>query len=562
MSGPDVLGLSDLYEEISDTELADLDLDENSAIDVDNVPDAPTYAAAAARGTRDDWSASDPGDYGTARTARPERAARRDAPQQNVSQFRLLSDFERDNFHPLNVTPDRPCTAYFKAPEQVTAKQLFDSFREIGIAANAVRCLQRRGTGEFVVTFSNADQRAHFLQHSPLIERRRYATHPEDSAPLLYLTVFDAPHELPDSAIEHRLRPYCTVYSRRRGRIQGYPDTCNGLRHFRISLHDRCVPCYLRFGKYQLRFYHDGQIKTCRKCGSSHHLARDCTNQVCFNCDERGHTAKDCESPMLCCICKSRDHKAIDCRFSWYRRPTRVQVDDGDSATDAPSAERPRRCPEPPQTVEVGNTAEDNAGADPPPSTRNELAGSAGTETSDPQLCESLDSAPPTEVHHTDHEIEDLHTDHDADDHILSSQGFIVAPSTADLAMPERPPVVAPSTPDAVLRDLEMSEEDAGGDDDTFDDDALDDEEESSAPSSSAARQEARPLASAVKRPKRLQRKPAKILALSSAPTRKPTMPTVIASRRKQASQTAPALARDNSKDNSKEDPPADHAPT
>lgn len=40
MSGPDVLGLDDLYEEFSDTELADLDLDENPATYVDNVPDA------------------------------------------------------------------------------------------------------------------------------------------------------------------------------------------------------------------------------------------------------------------------------------------------------------------------------------------------------------------------------------------------------------------------------------------------------------------------------------------------------------------------------------------
>ena len=150
--------------------------------------------------------------------------------------------------------------------------------------------------------------------------------HPEDSEPLLFLTVYDAPHELPDSAIEHRLLPYCTVHTRRRGHFQGYPGTCNGLRHYQISLHDRCVPCYLRFGKYQLRFYHDGQIKTCRKCGSSSHLARDCTHQVCFNCNERGHTARDCEGPMLCCICKSRDHKAIDCRYLWYRRPTRVQL--------------------------------------------------------------------------------------------------------------------------------------------------------------------------------------------------------------------------------------------
>ena len=97
--------------------------------------------------------------------------------------------------------------------------------------------------GEFVVTFSNADQCAHFLQRSPLIEHRRCVTHPGDSEPLTFLTVYDAPYELPDSAIEHRLRLYCTVLTRRRGRRQGYPDTCNGLRHFRIRLHDRCVPC-------------------------------------------------------------------------------------------------------------------------------------------------------------------------------------------------------------------------------------------------------------------------------------------------------------------------------
>ena len=24
---------------------------------------------------------------------------------------------------------------------------------------------------------------------------------------------------------------------------------------------------------------------------------------------------------MLCCICKSPEHKAIDCKFSWYQRP-------------------------------------------------------------------------------------------------------------------------------------------------------------------------------------------------------------------------------------------------
>lgn len=42
---------------------------------------------------------------------------------------------------------------------------------------------------------------------------------------------------------------------------------------------------------------------------------------VCFNCDQIGHVAKNCPEDMKCCICKSQQHKAIDCPLSWYRRP-------------------------------------------------------------------------------------------------------------------------------------------------------------------------------------------------------------------------------------------------
>ena len=40
-------------------------------------------------------------------------------------QFRL-SDFEKQHFHALNATPDRPCTAFFRAGEAST-KDIFDS---------------------------------------------------------------------------------------------------------------------------------------------------------------------------------------------------------------------------------------------------------------------------------------------------------------------------------------------------------------------------------------------------------------------------------------------------
>ena len=48
-------------------------------------------------------------------------------------------------------------------------------------------------------------------------------------------------------------------------------------------------------------------------------IAADCRKTVGFNCDGAGHTAIDCIRPMYCCICKSGQHLARSCRFSWHR---------------------------------------------------------------------------------------------------------------------------------------------------------------------------------------------------------------------------------------------------
>lgn len=237
------------------------------------------------------------------------------------------------------MTPDRPCTAYFKVSENFTAKQLFDSFLCIGIAASAVRCLQRRPTGEVVATFSKAEQRDLFLQNSPLIQLRRYSTYLDNCDPLIYLTIYDAPYELPDSAIEHRLRPFCKVASRRCGKLNGYSDTFNGLRHYRVSLYPgKSIPRSTSLGTVRTAF---------------------------ASIDTIGHTARNCEKAMLCCICKSPEHKAIDCPLSWYRRPARVESHEDVSFNnhDPRSPPYPDRegSPRPPQDV---NNVTEAAGGD------------------------------------------------------------------------------------------------------------------------------------------------------------------------------------------------------
>lgn len=232
-----------------------------------------------------------------------------------------LSNFERAHFDPENVTPDRPLTAYFNLHDKSTStKLIFDSLISIGIPANAVRCLQRSPTGRVEITFSSLRYRERFLSRSSfVVNQRPVVVHPEHS-PVTFVTVYDAPYELPDPALEYRLQKYGRIFSSRRGHLQEYPNIHNGLRHLRMAIHTP-IPSYIRFGKYLVRVQYPNQPPTCRRCNSPDHMARDCNNEVCFNCDSTGHVARTCPDGVRCCICKELGHKALDCQLSWSFRP-------------------------------------------------------------------------------------------------------------------------------------------------------------------------------------------------------------------------------------------------
>ena len=112
--------------------------------------------------------------------------------------------------------------------------------------------------------------------------------------------------------------PYCKVVWHCQGTYKNQDGVLNGLRHFHVRI-QFAVPSYLRFGKFLLRLYHDGQAPTCRHCNCSGHKAADFHKSVCFNCDGLGHMAREHIRLMYCCICKSGQHLARTCPFSRHR---------------------------------------------------------------------------------------------------------------------------------------------------------------------------------------------------------------------------------------------------
>ena len=151
-------------------------------------------------------------------------------------QDKLLTDFEKDNFHSENVTPERPCSSYFRASQFVSAAEVFKALNDDRFTTEHIRCLQPKPSGEIYVTFRTESLRDRFIQQGSfsLLGKPHVANDAEGS--MAFLTIYDAPYELPDAAIIHRLRPYCEVLWYRCGTFRAHNGVFNGLRHFRVHV--------------------------------------------------------------------------------------------------------------------------------------------------------------------------------------------------------------------------------------------------------------------------------------------------------------------------------------
>ena len=241
-----------------------------------------------------------------------------------------------------NRLPGRPLTAFFSPQVRLPSCDVLSALQEAGLDGSSVACIQRKASGEILLTFRKADLKERFVRSSVLkVNGAPYAIQDVDR-PLTFVQIFDAPHELPDSAIIQRLADYCEVVTYRRGffRDPGWENVQDGSRHYRVRM-KKPIPSYMRFGKQFTQFRYVGQPKTCRLCHSASHFANACHTIICFNCEKTGHLASDCPAPIACNICKATTHLARKCPFSWTTISEIPPVNDADNTPPVPSTNTP-----------------------------------------------------------------------------------------------------------------------------------------------------------------------------------------------------------------------------
>ena len=254
---------------------------------------------------------------------------------------------------PENSIPERPLTAFFRPRSFLPAQDVFSALSEAGIDGSNISCIQRQSSGDILLTFRQQRFKDEFLKKSFLNVRGSPFALQDVDRPLTYLQVFDAPHEMPDTAIISRLSKFCDVVSHRRGmfRFEGWENVQDGVRHYRVQI-KQPIPSFMRFGKALVHFRYEGQPRTCRHCHQTGHIAKTCHTVICFNCEQTGHLASDCPEPLLCNICKSDEHKAKDCPFSWSRAVP-SDPEPCDTPDDPETCETPDNTPPSPRDFSV-----------------------------------------------------------------------------------------------------------------------------------------------------------------------------------------------------------------
>ena len=227
--------------------------------------------------------------------------------------------FQRVDFwgiHEDKLKLVRNHSIYFSVDTIIMSRDILKAFDKAGIDIDEITCIQRKASNKsWVLTFDSLVTEEAALEVASVEINGALVFLRNCEHRLVLVKVFEAPAELPDTAVIGRLAHYSHVLSFRRDRIAEGID--NGVRTARMELH-RHIPAISNLVGEPVRIWYPSQPKTCRNCGNRDHMVKDCASVRCSNCEQPGHRADDCEQLLLCGVCKAHDHPMAECHYVLY----------------------------------------------------------------------------------------------------------------------------------------------------------------------------------------------------------------------------------------------------
>lgn len=194
---------------------------------------------------------------------------------------------------------------------------IFNSIVKAGVVHDEIEGIECLSKKLWFVVFCERNQRQKYIDKEielfgktfrlkstdpPRIQRPNYT----------YVKIFGYPLDTRSDILEQCMRVYGDLMDIRDD-IDNTINIKTGVKTAKYTKLNEDIPSFIYAGRYHVRTSYQGQPKTCRNCGKTGHLVKDCqAGKVCRICGESGHNKGECPE-RRCFYCKGRGHEQNNC---------------------------------------------------------------------------------------------------------------------------------------------------------------------------------------------------------------------------------------------------------
>ena len=171
-------------------------------------------------------------------------------------------------------------SVYFLCDTICTTQEILQGFNVAAIDVDFISSVQFRMSNRvWIVTFNDYRAKSIALGKDEIFVSGCQILLGDCERRVLLVKIYEAPFEMPDTALIGRLSTYGKVFSFRRDHVS--QNLFNGVRTAKMRLNKDIPSCIHIAGEF-IRVWYPDQPKTCCRCGLRDHLAGKCDSLRCL----------------------------------------------------------------------------------------------------------------------------------------------------------------------------------------------------------------------------------------------------------------------------------------